>query len=78
MIRPAMPGMKEEEMFKKLKNKIIRRLGGVPIWFVGRDPIPGKGLIPVSTTMKQDSDGICITVEYRTVNVMRYITEVEK
>ena len=51
-------------MKQKIRDRIIRRLGGVPIWRVGRDPIPGWFLQPQESTFEQRTDGIWVTVRY--------------
>jgi hypothetical protein len=49
---------------KTLRERIIRRLGGTPVYAVGRDPVPGYELIPVRTEICQKPEGVRITVEY--------------
>ena len=49
---------------KSMREKIIRRLGGTPVYMVGGNPIPGYELIPVSTEISQGLDGTRIRVEY--------------
>lgn len=48
-----------------IREKIIRRLGGVPLWLAGRDPIPGWYLKPVESMIEQNECGICVTVKYQ-------------
>lgn len=49
---------------RKIREWIIRRLGGVPIWIIGRDPFPDWFLRVRSSEIRQSWDGIRMTVEY--------------
>lgn len=48
----------------KIRDRIIRRLGGTPVRLFGRDPLPGWELVPVESRIEQDVSGIAVTVKY--------------
>jgi len=51
-----------------IREKIIRRLGGVPLWRVGRDPLPGWFMVVESSTIQQRVDGVWVEVMYRVID----------
>lgn len=54
-------------MGRKIRERIIRRLGGVPCILYGRDPLPDLYLQPMETRIEQDMSGCTITVKYMAV-----------
>ena len=51
-----------------IREKIIRRLGGIPLHRVGRDPFPNYFLVCESTMIHVDLYGIWMEAKYRLID----------
>ena len=54
-------------MGRKIRERIIRRLGGVPCNLYVRDPLPDHYLQLMEARIEQDMSGCTITVKYMAV-----------